>query len=168
MLDTDSPRWLLHLTDGTTKVVAAATENEAAFGYVVSKVEPTVALTDEQAEAAELELAIFSGHDRQDSLNRAFADHGAECALDFIRDTATSGHRLYPQYAGKFDGEQWRLGRVRHTIRTKGGERFVAGDVVMFEAPFDGWDYAVARECTAYSVRGGIKVAVERAAIEAI
>lgn len=133
----------------------------------MSSTSTTFPLSAEHAAAAKLEKDSFSGDARQDDLNRVFDAYGADTALDFIRDNARSAHRLYPQYEGEFDGAEWRLGRMRRGVATKGGERFAAGDVVMFKAPFDGWDYAVSRHATAYSVRGGIAVEIWRHDVEA-
>lgn len=114
-------------------------------------------LTTDEAAAARLELALFSGAGRQDELNRAFVNESAEAAGMYALDFAQSGHRGYPQFDGKFD--DWHVGVLLADVTTKGGERFKRGDVALFDRR-SSMHPAIPDECTAYSTRGGTCVAI--------
>jgi hypothetical protein len=57
-----------------------------------------------------------------------------ETAMD-IRRQAEAGHARFPQYAGYWTG--WQLGRMRRTIRRRGGGFILAtkGELVLVEFP---------------------------------
>lgn len=48
-----------------------------------------------------------------------------------IRDEANATHAAFPQYAGRWDGPEWKLYIVRKKIQTKMGTAFLRGEVVL-------------------------------------
>ena len=98
----------------------------------------------------------------QEAINR-LADAGvsAEGILGHILRVAARQMDCYGQYDGTFArSEGWKLGRIRSDIVTKGGVRFVAGDLVAFRPRYRGlsrvWYDA---QPEAWSIRGSITVA---------
>lgn len=69
-----------------------------------------------------------------------------------IVDQANAAHRQYPQYAGHWDGPEWRVVRVTRRVETKMGVAFEAGDVTIGNPDADHF--------WAYSFRNNIDTAV--------
>lgn len=95
----------------------------------------------------------------QDGVNY-HADHigDVERTAYLIRQLATEEHAEYPQYAGHWDGDDWKLGQIHGDVRTKGGLRFADGDWVLYKVRHG--LVGCATEVTAYSVRGEINCSV--------
>jgi len=94
----------------------------------------------------------------QELVNRA----AAVCRRDLVRRLivalADRRHAAYSQYAGHWSGPEWNVGTIRADIRTKGGLRFAAGDVVIYKTFSAAWMSRA--DTTAYSVRGGVDCAI--------
>lgn len=94
----------------------------------------------------------------QDFINAAHTRH-PESTYHLIVELAQRDHVQWPQYVGHWTGDEWKLGWVTRTVRTKGGVRFKAGDIVIYRDR-DPEDPYVPECATVYSVRGQIDCAV--------
>jgi hypothetical protein len=112
----------------------------------------------------------FVGAEAQEEIN-AIAEDLLERDPGGLRGTverfAAEAHRIYPQYAGYWDG--WTLARIRTRVVTKMGVAFEAGDVVLAKPnPFVGWAFPIGEEAAAYSVRNGINTAIREGQLDRI
>lgn len=94
----------------------------------------------------------------QDLVNRAAVTCSPDLVRRLIVRLADRRHAEFPQYAGHWNG--WTLGRARRTVVTKGGRRFVGGDVVLVEPAAQRTAISMYAEKTAYSVRGAVDCSV--------
>lgn len=83
-----------------------------------------------------------------------------------IRDEASARHAQYPQYEGHWNGPEWRIARVSRSIRTKLGQAFESGELVLARDRdaselAQGVDGAVA-----YSRSNGINTVIPETALE--
>lgn len=101
-------------------------------------------------------------HDRQTAeqelVNRAARSCSADLVRRLIVRLADRRHASYPQYAGHWNA--WTLGRLRRDVITKGGVRFLAGDIVLVKPADRRLAVSAFPDTTAYSVRGAVDCAV--------
>ena len=81
-----------------------------------------------------------------------------------IIDTAARAHAQYPQYAGYWNGPEWKLVVVTRDVKTKMGLAFRAGDYTLArpDTAIPG-DKPGAAYVTAYSVRNRINTRIKAA-----
>lgn len=83
-------------------------------------------------------------------------------AATLVRFHADDRHTQYPQYAGHWDGPQWRLVRFTRHVATKGGCRFAAGDYTIADLSPNPLPAVPQPYVTAYSARGHVNTSVAR------
>lgn len=101
------------------------------------------------------------GQQMQQRVNRC---RDPEVAVIIIQMVAEGVHARWPQFDGHWDGEDWRLGRIKYRVRTKSGAAFEPGDVVLHRRVDPAWQ--TGGHDVAYSLRRGVDVALESAAVE--
>jgi hypothetical protein len=78
-----------------------------------------------------------------------------------IIEQAEAAHARYPQYAGHWSGEEWKLVKVNRRIVSKLGVAFEVGDVTIARPdPYDERDNAGRLLWFAYSTRNNVDTAV--------
>ena len=93
---------------------------------------------------------------RQAAVNAEALRYGLDRAADAARMVATSTHRAYPQYAGKWDAHVPFV--VLSKVTTKLGTAFLPGDVVLSRPASVRLGSFTGRSC--YSVRNGIETSL--------
>lgn len=103
---------------------------------------------------------------QQETIN-ALVDAGVKVAdiRAAVERVAGAEHEGFAQYAGYWSGDEWALGLVTSTIRTKRGTAFRRGDIVLFTARG-----AVAGDTTvtAYSIRNGVNTSLRATDVDAL
>lgn len=74
----------------------------------------------------------------QARVNGLLEDKGANAAEAEIRRLATEEHLPYPQYAGRFSGPEWVMGRANCKLEGKGGVMAMPGDYLLVRQDFAG------------------------------
>ncbi len=90
-------------------------------------------------------------------VNKAFAVMGYRFTMRLIKRLAAERHAHLPQYAGHWDGDEWRLVKLTQRVAGKGGVRFEPGDIALGKV-----EYGMGSRSgyTAYSMRGMVDCSV--------
>jgi hypothetical protein len=98
--------------------------------------------------------ARWAEQDREQELVNTAGTTSFALAERLARRFAEERHHALAQYADAWD--DWKLGRISRTVETKGGVRFVEGDLVLFSVSYR----FMQTEVHAYSVRGMCNVSL--------
>ncbi len=94
------------------------------------------------------QASLVAAAETQERINQA-AEAGDPNLRAMIVAAADAAHTQWPQYAGKWNGPEWEIVRVRAQVKTGLGIAFEAGDVTIAHRQFlGGW--------IAYSIRNTI------------
>jgi hypothetical protein len=95
-------------------------------------------------------------------MNFLFSPQQIDTEKARLRAVADKAHEAYPQYAGHWDGPEWKLGIVVKNVKTKTGLAFQVNDWILVKVSgvIPSGPYSGMLGFTGYSFRNGVDTAL--------